>query len=240
MSSSQHRWALAVTLLVHCGGAGTCPDCGEPARRGVLARAELDEVSGIVASSRLPDVLYVHNDAGDSSRFFAISPAGADLGVFAVKGAQNVDWEDMGRGPCPAGSCLYIGDIGDNDRDRLAYALYRIVEPTTISPGEHSVDADRLVFTYPDGAHDAETLLVHPVTGEVTIVTKVDSGTAQIFVLPRDLTTTKTLMATAAGELVSPSGDDRFTGGAIHPDGVAVLLRTSGGLFWYPMQPAQT
>lgn len=239
-SSTPRCCALVATLLVACGGAETCPECGKPARQGTLIQSDLAETSGLVASSRLPDVLYAHNDSGDSSRFFAISPAGADLGVFKVTGAQNIDWEDMDRGPCPAGACLYIGDIGDNDGERLAYTLYRMVEPTAISPGEQSIAADRLVFTYPDGSHDAETLLVHPVTGEVTIVTKIETSAAQIFVLPRELTTGTTLMATRVGEVEPPKGDRRFTGGSIHPEGTAILMRTGSGLFSYPMQPEQT
>ena len=234
------RRVLVATLAVSCGGADTCPDCGEPASQGALANAKLDETSGIAASSRLPDVFYAHNDSGDSSRFFAVSRTGADLGVFKVMGAQNVDWEDMDRGPCPAGSCLYIADTGDNERARLAYTLYRMVEPTAIAPGEQSIAADRLVFTYPDGSHDAEVLLVHPVTGEVTIVTKVEDGPAPIFALPPTLTTGKTLMATRVGEVQPPKGDNRFTGGSIHPEATAILMRTHSSLFAYPMQPEQS
>ena len=139
----------------------------------------------------MADVLFAHNDSGDRSRFFAVSRTGADLGVFEVTGAQNVDWEDMDRGPCPAGSCLYIGDIGDNDGSRLAYTVYRM------------------------------------------------TGPAQVFVLPGALTTGKTLMATRVGEVRPPSGDSRFTGGSIHPDGAAILMRTRKSLFYYPMQPEQ-
>ena len=218
---------------------GTCPQCVAPAREGALANAKLSETSGLTASGTRPDVLYAHNDAGDSSRIFALSRTGEDLGVLKLKGAQNIDWEDMDRGPCPAGSCLYIGDIGDNDRERLAYTLYRMIEPTDIHPGVRSIDAERIVFTYPDGAHDAEVLLVHPVTGEVTIVTKVASDPAQVFALPLPLTTGKTLMAAQVGE-VEPPGDGGFSGGSIHPDGTAILMRTGARLFYYPMQPEQT
>ena len=240
---SPRRLLLLVTqLAVACGGdsdLAACEDCGEPTARGPLANAKLTETSGITASSKLPDVIYAHNDSGDSSRFFAVSRTGADLGVFKVSGAQNIDWEDMDRGPCPAGSCLYIGDIGDNERERLAYTLYRAIEPTEVLPGEQSIAAERIVFTYPDGAHDAEVLLVHPVTGEVTIVTKVASDPAQVFALPLPLTTGKTLMAAQVGE-VEPPGDGGFSGGSIHPDGTAILMRTGARLFYYPMQPEQT
>lgn len=232
--------SLAAALLGSCGGGEACPACGEPRPQGALANPELAEVSGVVASSRLADVLYAHNDSGDSSRFFAVSSAGAELGVFNVTDAQNVDWEDMDRGPCPAGSCLYIGDIGDNAGTRMAYTLYRIVEPAAIVAGLQSIAAERFVFTYPDGPHDAEVLLVHPVTGEVTIVTKAPAGPAQVFALPRDLTTGEAVMAAEVGAVQPPTGDNRFTGGSIHPDAQAILMRSRSSLFYYPMQPEQS
>lgn len=231
---------IALALFVSCGGGEACLACGEPMPQGALANPELAEVSGVAASSRLTGVLYAHNDSGDSSRFFAVSSAGAQLGVFKVTDAQNVDWEDMDRGPCPAGSCLYIADIGDNAGTRAAYSIYRVVEPAEIVAGVQSIAAERFVFTYPDGAHDAEVLLVHPVTGEVTIVTKVEEGPAQVFALPRDLKVGTGLTAAEVGAVAPPNGDNRFTGGSIHPDGTAILMRSRSSLFYYPMQPEQS
>ena len=39
-------------------------------------------------------------------RFFAIDAAGSPLATFTVSGASAVDWEDIARGPCPAGTCV--------------------------------------------------------------------------------------------------------------------------------------
>ena len=244
MPTHRHRLvccSLAVIAL-GCGDpdAGQCSDCGAPVDQGAIVQPKLVETSGLAASSTLPGVFYAHNDSGNSARFYAVSRTGADLGVFQVENAKNEDWEDMDSGPCPAGNCLYIGDIGDNERERLAYTLYRMVEPTVIQPGEQTIRAERLVFTYPDGAHNAEVLLVHPITGEVTIVTKVAKGPAQVFALPLPLVTGKTLMARPVGEAAPPKGANEFTGGSIHPEGTALLMRTNSSLFYYPMQPEQT
>jgi hypothetical protein len=221
-------------------GPEACLQCDAPGVQGALANPKLSETSGIAASMTLPDVFYAHNDAGHSPRFYAFARTGADLGIFKVDNAQNVDWEDMDSGPCPAGNCLYIGDIGDNEAVRLAYTLYRIVEPTEIFPGEQDIAAERIVFTYPDGAHNAETLLVHPVTGDVTIVTKVAEGPSGVFALPPGLMPGKTFMAEQVGEVSPPTGKHGFTGGSIHPAGTALLMRTDAHLFVYPMQPEQT
>jgi hypothetical protein len=221
-------------------GPDACLKCDAPGVQGALANPKLSETSGIAASMKRPDVFYAHNDAGNPPRFYAFSRTGADLGMFKVDNAQNVDWEDMDSGPCPAGDCLYIGDIGDNDRARLAYTLYRIIEPTEILPGEQEIAAERIVFTYPDGAHDAETMLVHPVTGDVTIVTKVAKGPSLVFALPPGLMPGKTFMAEQVGEVSPPVGKQEFSGGSIHPAGTALLMRTDQHLFVYPMQPEQT
>ncbi|MBA3547751.1 MAG: hypothetical protein H0T76_14805 [Nannocystis sp.] len=229
-------------LIAGCSDpdSAECSQCGAPAGQGAIVQPKLVETSGLAASSTLPGVFYAHNDSGNSARFYAVSRTGEDLGIFDVDNAMNEDWEDMDSGPCPAGNCLYIGDIGDNERERLAYTLYRMVEPTVIQPGEQAISAERLVFTYPDGAHNAEVLLVHPITGEVTIVTKVGKGPAQVFALPLPLVTGKTLMARQVGEARPPKGANEFTGGSIHPEGTALLMRTNSSLYYYPMQPEQT
>ncbi len=90
----------------------------------------------------------------------------------AITGAEAVDWEDIATGPAPGGGALlYLADIGDNararERDRRlprARAAAGRVAP--------SAPAERLRLRYPDGAHDAEALLVDPRTGTLVIVTK--------------------------------------------------------------------
>ena len=49
--------------------------------------------------------------------------------------------------------------------------VYRVAEPR-VGAGA-TAPADRLRLRYPDGAHDAEALLVDPLRGDLVIVTKV-------------------------------------------------------------------
>lgn len=216
-----------------------CPSCDAPENRGVVENPELLEISGIAASSRFDDVFYAHNDSSDSSRFFALSTSGANLATYVVDDAQNDDWEDVARARCASGDCLYMADIGDNDRSRASYSIYIIGEPDSVEPGEHTLPSQSVSFVYPDGAHDAEVLLVHPLTGLVTIVTKEDEGPASIYELDA-LVPDAMLTAVARGELEPPKGSSKFTGGAIHPDATGILLRTKTRLFYYPMDPDQT
>src|SRR5476651_1820376 len=88
---------------------------------GYLPIKAMDEISGIAASGINKDIYYIHNDSGDTSRFFAISPSGDLKSTIYYKGdpkeIQGVrDCEDIAVGPGPdkGKSYVYMGDIGDN------------------------------------------------------------------------------------------------------------------------------
>src|SRR5207247_1030146 len=106
--------------------------------------------------------------------------SGVLLAEFDLGGATNVDWEDIAVGPCSSGTCVFLGDTGDNDMNRTQYAVYRVAEPDPAAGAKQMVPSTRLPFVYPDGPHNAEALLVHPTTGDVYVVTKVGGFTAQV------------------------------------------------------------
>jgi hypothetical protein len=224
------------------GGGGPvldyCSACGSPATAGAIADDDIEEASGLVASAIHPGVFYVHNDSGSDAEIFAIGAAGQDLGAFDVEGASAVDWEDIARGPCSAGSCLYLADIGDNDSERSSYTIYRAPEPGSVG-SNGDIQAAAFSFTYPDGSHNAETLLVHPDTGVITLVTKVASGKSSVYELELPSSPAGVLVATKTGEIAPPGGSPRFTGGDVHPAGLGVLLRTSTHALFYPASPGQ-
>lgn len=238
-TAARSTLALALAAIPGCADDVVCPACGDPEHRGTVENAELVELSGLAASLRHTDVLYGHNDSGDSSRIFALSATGAHLATYELQGARNEDWEDIAHSPCAAGDCLWIADIGDNDGTRTEYAIYLTEEPLTIEPGVHMVPSDRVAFTYPDGSHDAEVLLVHPLTGAVTIVTKQEEGPASIYELPT-LVPDAMLEATKVGEVEPPKGSSKLSGGAVHPEATGVLLRTNTRSFYWSMRPEQT
>lgn len=75
---------------------------------------------------------------------------------------------------------------------------------------------------------------MHPRTGKVTIVTKVENGAASIYELDA-LTTGDVLEAKKVGTVKPPDGRSKFTGGSIDFNATGVLLRTKTRLFHYPM-----
>ncbi|WP_437967940.1 hypothetical protein WMF04_00975 [Sorangium sp. So ce260] len=242
--------ALALSLLLSgCASSDPpdvrvsgCPRCAGVTRVGALPQGDIDECSGVVAGGLHPDALYVHNDHGDDPRFFAVGLDGALRAEVDVAGAAAIDWEDIARGPCRTGggSCLFLADIGDNDGERDSYTIYGVEEPDTLEGGPRASTAEVFVLSYPDGRHDAETLLIHPTTGALTLVTKVNKGTSRIYELPALPAAGAPATLVQAGSIEPPTGSARFTGGDVHPDGTGVLLRTSSHVFYYPMTPDQT
>jgi hypothetical protein len=164
---------------------------------------------------------------------FAFSAKGEHLGTFRVTGARCYDWEDMAAGPGPdrRRTYLYVGDIGDNERVRPQLTIYRVVEPEIGSEGS-TERAKVIPLRYPDGPHDAETLLIHPVTAALYIITKArgtDTETA-VFKLspPYEDGRVRTMQRIAVLRLPEQSSltllVGRVTGGSVSPDGKSIVL----------------
>ena len=167
--------------LVFCPAASPAdgPRFAEGEVRGTIAAPQIDEVSGLAASRNNPDVLWVHNDSGDRAQIYAVSTRGEYLGTFPLAGARAFDYEDVaiGPGPTPGVSYLYIGDVGDNFAIRGGTAvIYRVPEPVVYTDrGDQSrtlAAVDALRLRYPEGPHDAETLLCDPLSGDLYVITK--------------------------------------------------------------------
>ena len=138
------------------GGIDCSAEALEP--RGVLEvdEAVLDEVSGLVISETDPSVWWVHNDSGDEARLYAVAAReGMLLATVSLDGVEARDFEDLAGGPCDAGSCLWVGDIGDNDAVRDSVVVHRLAEPAA---ADGSVTVDSTSLTWKDGAVDSEAL----------------------------------------------------------------------------------
>jgi len=206
-----------------------------------LADPVLTEVSGVVASRAHPPVLWVHNDSGGEPTVYAISPTGAPLGAYPIAGASAIDWEDIAIGPGPkrGTSYLYLGDIGDNTSSRKSIVVYRVAEPTAApnGTGETLKGAETFTLHYPNGAVDAESLLVDPKRGDLFVIDKsLLSGVGTVYRVPRRklVDGTDVTMQQVAKFQLSLDRDDGagllpgtlITGADVSPDGSLVLVRT--------------
>jgi hypothetical protein len=162
----------------------------------------------------------------------ALDTGGAVTGRVRISGLKVDDWEAVAVGACPGGSCIYIADIGDNDADRKRVTIYRVPEPS----GEDSVAVkDTFHATYPDGAHDAETLLVAP-DGGLFIVTKGETDPIGLYRFPRELRPGATHQLERVGKpraSAKAAETERITDGAVSPDGTWVVLRTRQGFTFH-------
>ncbi|WP_460795741.1 hypothetical protein [Nocardioides pacificus] len=146
-----------------------------------LEDSRITESSGLARSTFGRSLLFTHNDNDGVPALFAVAESGRTRAVLRLEGARAVDWEDVSTGP---GHTLWIGDIGDNDRDRARVWVYRISETRRLRP--RAVRWARFPLVYPDGPRDAEALMVHPRTGRLFVVSKQRDG-AGVYRAPRRL-----------------------------------------------------
>lgn len=227
------RRGAAACLLGALAAAGAAPQ--------VIARLEdprITESSGVAASIANPGIYWTHNDSGDGPFLYAFDRKGQSYGRWRVRGAAHIDWEDIAIGPGPRRGrpYLYIGDIGDNALRRNSIVVYRVEEPRVAGPEACRPDcttsrAEALRLRYPDGPHDAESLLVHPATGDLYVVTKGMRRSPETRVYKASAAALAARRATLSLVATLDIPDPLFTmfaggitGGGISPDGRAVAL----------------
>lgn len=148
--------ASALPVIVGAGPAGgaTCPRFGDPEVLGSIQDGRINEVSGVVAARRIRGILWMHEDSGNGTWVYAITPKGRVRADVEVLDAWNWDWEDVAL----ADGQLWIGDIGDNARARDRIRVYWFREPASLD--RERVSAKVLWLRYPDGPHNAEAMIV--------------------------------------------------------------------------------
>jgi hypothetical protein len=212
---------------------------------GSLQYRDLNETSGIAASSINADMYYVHNDSGDTSRFFAINSEGELLSIIYYKGDPKErlgvhDCEDIAVGPGPAydKSYVYVGDIGDNYSVRDYITVYRIEEKRAWTKKHTAIaKAVPIHLRYPDGPKDAETLMIDPIGKLIYIVSKREDS-VKVYTTPLLYKPDDTLMLTKRATLFF-NGYKVFkwiTAGDISKDGTQVLLKSYEKVYYWKRQ----
>jgi len=247
-------WSILLFPTWACGQSDPTPvspdpptiTFSEPIDRGEVNNPAINEASGLVASRNNAEVLWTHNDSGNEPKIFAISTSGETIGEWVIAGAKNRDWEDIAIGPGPEEGVnyLYVGDIGDNQAVHGSLDIYRFPEPT-ISAGDLVTDtirdAEKINLKYPDGARDAETLLVDPFTTDLYIVSKRDRF-ARIYRLPYPQSTSFTIIAEKVGEwnreIVGVFNQP--VGGDLSPDGKELLIKSYVEVLYWRREGEET
>jgi hypothetical protein len=225
-----------------------CPKVSPPVSKGLIVSFKVNEGSGLAASQLNAGTLWVHNDSGASNQIVAISTTGVEQASFKLDGAKAVDWEDIaiGPGPAPQTPYIYVGDIGDNGESRSGITVYRVAEPkVTASLLETTLKGvEALPLVYPDKPHNAETLMVDPLSGDLYIVVKDGGGVSPVFRAAAPLVAGQKVTLQQVAQLQfgqAPLGGSKTTtAGDISPDGKWIAVRTYDAAFLWLRQAGMT
>ena len=202
---------------------------------GHLSDRRLAEASGAAPSQANPGLFWTIGDSGNPPELLAIDTTGALRGRFALPNVANIDWEAVAVRPCPQGTCVYVGDIGDNAERRAEVMIHRVAEPI-VRNGERATVAavETLRFRYPNQSHDVEAMGVTP-DGTIVLVTKGRSQGILVYQLPPDRWgRNEAVVATRVDSLpIIPSGGNgrQVTDLAINATGTRLVVRTYRDLF---------
>ena len=222
---------------------------GPPVMVGKIETGDVTESSGLSASE-CQEVLWTHNDAGNAPLIFALDTTGSHLGTWKVNGAQSIDWESIATHRDGSGKCfLLIADFGDNDEARKSVEIYRIPEPMISSDSPSSSAASPLLsekaeimkYSYSDGSQNAETILVHPKSGDVYIVTKEKTGPAGVHRISQQYGLPDVRKTVKVAEVSVPSTPEGLlTGGSFSPDGTRLMLCDKKGGYEFVVPAGST
>ena len=196
----------------------------------------MTESSGIAASRRNPGAWFTHDDSGGGPEIHAFRLDGTYLGRHRIEGANSFDWEDMAAGPCPqsAGDCLFLADTGDNFRIRPHVTVYAVEEPARVGgplPDREGTPLPVIQswkLLYPEGKPDVETLLVHPLSGAITLVTKEAGGGSLVYRAPTTPSEEPQLLQRVAELHIEglTMQERMITGGGWQAQGESVAIRS--------------
>jgi hypothetical protein len=248
-------FVLGILTLPASAAAQDVVTPSKSTRVATLEDTRIKESSGLTPSQVESGVFWTLNDSGGEPCVFAIDIHGHTRAKARLAGAVNFDWEDLCSGRDEKGRpVLYIGDIGDNLRIRRTLQIYQIAEPRLVADGLRApeiITEAPVVWhvSYPDGAHNAEGLLVHPKTRRIHLLTKSEDGKSALYAFPASVPDDgKPVILEKVAGITFPGYprtgkrivDDRMcTGAAFSPDGSRLVASTYSSLYEWPL-PAGT
>ncbi len=237
-------------LLFVCGIGALHAEEAEPLFKrqdpeGHLQSRELCEASGMAASPSDKRLLWLVNDSGCAAELFLTETDGGKRGKVSVKGAKNVDWEDLASFQLDGKPYLIISDTGDNASKRAGCTLYIVAEPQLPKEGAvlaGSVEpAWKIRFRYEDGPRDCEAVAVDANAGKILLLSK-RTHPPMLYELPLKPAGKKEQTARKIGQLSKelPMGFPPIPYGTqptsmdISADGTMATVLTYAGVFLFP------
>mgnify|MGYP002780977802 CR=1 FL=1 len=161
---------LIPALLLLLPGPALAARWSEPEITGLVTDRAIGEISGLAAARNFPGHYWAINDSGSPAELHLLDGKGRRVASVPLRGADNIDWEDLASFERDGKRWLLIADVGDNGGLRQQLQLIGLEEPTAL---DQPVDAGAVqAFRWPDGPRDCEAAAVDPVAGEVLLVSK--------------------------------------------------------------------
>ena len=231
----------------------TCPSFfspfGGPNTVTRLSGRTVPESSGICASRINENIIWTLNDHTNHHSLYAINSIDGSVQQYPIAKGNNYDYEDIacGPGPIPDVAYIYAADIGDNAAKRgkryfsgrlliNPIIIYRIREPNLSTlRGSDLTRWEKLKLEYPDGPHNAEAMMIDPVSERIFIISK-SSGT--IWMTPEQWGAGPARMTlTKVGSIKTMP--DLLTGIDISPDGREIVVKFYNSIHYFCMGSRQ-
>jgi hypothetical protein len=207
------RGATAGVLALLLAGGFPALAAAEDTVAFTIRDSRITESSGL-ARDVAGGLYWTANDSGSDGTVYGLDPDGKLRGTLNYR-ADPVDVEAV----AVQDDRLYVADIGDNDANRDLVTVYYFANPRASGL---TVTYNAYDFRYPDGAHDAETLLVDG-AGRLYIVTK--GGKGGIYAAPRTPSRSGTNVLRRVGDAPAV-----VTDGVFLPDDRGIALLTYGSV----------
>jgi hypothetical protein len=194
----------------------------------------LSELSGLVTSRFDDTVFWAHDDSGGEASLYAIADDGSLRAMLPLP-VDNRDWEELARGPCDDSdlerSCLYVGDVGDNDSVYSSVRVHRVREPDLRAPMPDDLVVESMELTFPDGARDTEAFVVGDDGTLVFLTKRPPIGHFRVYTARFVPSTTATLTFHDEIDLGPANRASMFTAADLAPSCEALLGRHYLGAF---------
>jgi len=135
------------------------PTLSQPWRAvGYYDHEPIRESSGLVASRQYEGVYWTLSDSGNPADLYATGLDGKLIREVSVEGATNRDWETLATDDKGQ---LWIGEIGNNSRQRSDLRIYLIAEPNPHDENTSAKVIAQYPYAYTGENVDAEGMFIH-------------------------------------------------------------------------------
>jgi hypothetical protein len=235
---------IATVILIWVSMASCFPERSAPGDSKVflapkqlaqLTDKKLEEVSGIAASTANRGFLWTLNDSGNPAIVYLVDEALKIRLSVKLKDIKNRDWEDIAVGPGPDGSkrYVYVADIGDNNARHAYKYIYRFEEPVLQNDiSQITITSfDTIVFRLEGEVKDTESILVHPTTKNIYLVSKRERP-VHLYEMEVSASIADTLVARDIGSLPLT----QIVAADFSADGEEVLMKNYDNIYYWKLE----